>query len=321
MRPAEVSIDSFPDGLPVGLSSFCTNEVVVDYLVEATDGTSHNGSLRFTPGELRQFIPLPAFSGVLRVALTNPQNADFTGTSQLFFQILPSGNATLVAKGAVWKYLDDGVNQFTAWREPGFDDSIWPSGLGPFGYGDGAEGTTLRPTTVSPFPLTYYFRTRFSLADTSNIGSLLFNIRRDDGLVAFLNGFEVFRMNMPATNPINYGTFASTSVADEVSYFPTNGSAAHLVTGTNVLAVELHQQSSTSGDAHFDLEMITQPASTGARVNFTSLGGQLVLYWSDPAFSLEQAPEVIGGWSPAAASSPAPADMTSPRRFYRLKKP
>ncbi len=140
-------------------------------------------------------------------------------------------------------------------------------------------------------------------------------------MVAYLNGFEVFRMNMPATNPINYGTFASTSVADEVSYFPTNGSAAHLVVGTNVLAVELHQQASTSGDAHFDLEMIAQPSSSGARVNFTSLGGQLVLYWSDPAVFAGAGSGSYRLWSPAAATSPAPADTTAPRRFYRLKKP
>ncbi len=100
-RPAEVSIDRFPDGLPVGLSSFCTNEVVVDYS-DRGDGWHVASTARCAsrPASCGNSIPLPAFSGVLRVALSNPQNADFTGTSQLLFQILPVANTPLVAKGA-----------------------------------------------------------------------------------------------------------------------------------------------------------------------------------------------------------------------------
>jgi hypothetical protein len=56
-------------------------------------------------------------------------------------------------------------------------------------------------------------------------------------------------------------------------------------------------------------------------VNITTLTGQPVIYWNDPAYSLEQAPEVTGTWTNAASSSPAPVDVSDPRRFYRLKKP
>ena len=48
----------------------------------------------------------------------------------LFLALLVSGSAAdaattnvLVPAGALWKYLDDGTDQGTAWREPGFDDS------------------------------------------------------------------------------------------------------------------------------------------------------------------------------------------------------
>jgi hypothetical protein len=33
-----------------------------------------------------------------------------------------------VAKGAVWKYLDNNSNQGTAWKETAFVDSAWLSG-------------------------------------------------------------------------------------------------------------------------------------------------------------------------------------------------
>jgi hypothetical protein len=315
------AMSSFPDGLPVGLSTFCTNEVVVDYAIDASDGTSLSDTLRFAPGQVRRFIPLPPFTGLLRVVLSNPQNADLTGVREAFFQNLPPTAPTLVARSSVWKYLDTATNEPAGWKSPGFDDSTWPSGPGTFGYGDGPEGTTLRPTTSPPNPLTYYFRTIFSLADTSTVGSLLFTVRRDDGVVAYLNGFELFRMNMPLTNPITYGTFASISAPDETSYFPTNLSATALRNGLNVLAVELHQQSATSGDAHFDLDLIAQPLPGGALLNITTLTGQPVVYWNDPTYSLEQAPEVTGTWTNAAPTSPTPVDISDPRRFYRLKKP
>jgi hypothetical protein len=174
---------------------------------------------------------------------------------------------------------------------------------------------------VAPNPQTYYFRTTFTVGDTSSIGSLLFNIRRDDGVVAYLNGAEAFRMNMPATNPINYGTFASSSVADEVSYFPTNASPGLLVPGTNVLAVSLHQQSLTSGDAHFDLELIAQPSLAAARINIATLSGQPVIYWTDPAYSAEQSAEITGPWTNAAPKSPVVVETNDPRQFFRLRKP
>ena len=53
-------------------------------------------------------------------------------------------NAQVVlAKGATWKYLDDGSDQGTAWYDAGFDDSGWASGTALLGYGsmygDGVE--------------------------------------------------------------------------------------------------------------------------------------------------------------------------------------
>src|SRR2546430_11514971 len=45
--------------------------------------------------------------------------------------------------GGVWKYLDNGSNQGTTWKNAGFDDSSWPSGTAQFGYGDGDEQTMI----------------------------------------------------------------------------------------------------------------------------------------------------------------------------------
>ena len=51
--------------------------------------------------------------------------------------------ATLVPTGAAWRYLDNGSDQGTAWREPGFNDASWESGNAQLGYGDGDEQTVV----------------------------------------------------------------------------------------------------------------------------------------------------------------------------------
>lgn len=35
---------------------------------------------------------------------------------------------TLVPAGSTWKYLDNGTDEGTAWRQSAFDDSAWASG-------------------------------------------------------------------------------------------------------------------------------------------------------------------------------------------------
>ena len=59
--------------------------------------------------------------------------------------------------------------------------------------------------------LTFYFRTQFMFSGDTNALRLGLNGVIDDGAVFYLNGTEVLRYNMPATN-INYNTLASTNV-------------------------------------------------------------------------------------------------------------
>ncbi|MFT5152217.1 MAG: hypothetical protein ACI841_002208, partial [Planctomycetota bacterium] len=40
---------------------------------------------------------------------------------------------TLIQTGAVWKYLDDGSDQGTAWQAPAFNDNAWSSGAAQLG--------------------------------------------------------------------------------------------------------------------------------------------------------------------------------------------
>ncbi len=164
---------------------------------------------------------------------------------------------SLVSAGSIWKYLDDGSNQGTAWRQSGFNDAAWESGAAELGYGDGNEVTTLSfgPNSNGKYPTTY-FRRSFNATDVADFSRLNIGLRRDDGAVVYLNGVEVVRSGMPA-GPINYLTSANTAAVggDEVTFFPFTVPADALNEGANTIAVEIHQFSGSSSDISFDLRL------------------------------------------------------------------
>jgi hypothetical protein len=167
----------------------------------------------------------------------------------------------LVPAGSVWRYLDNGSDPGTAWHTSGFDDSSWAAGPAQLGYGDGDEATIV---SYGPAPsskhITTYFRHSFAVASPAQYASLKLNLLRDDGAVVYLNGTEVARSNMPA------GTITSTTLApaalgvpDETTTVAFALDPAALVAGANLLAVEIHQQSPTSSDISFELELSAAP--------------------------------------------------------------
>ena len=130
-------------------------------------------------------------------------------------------------------------------------------GAAQFGYGDGDETTVVGfGGTATAKAITTYFRTTFDVADPAAVTALAMRLIRDDGVVVYLNGVEVFRNNLP-TGPIAYNTDATTSVfgAGETTWLSANLNLAALRAGSNVLAVEIHQDRPDSSDISFDMEL------------------------------------------------------------------
>ncbi|MCX6904597.1 MAG: hypothetical protein NTW03_14170, partial [Verrucomicrobia bacterium] len=195
----------------------------------------------------------------------------------------PLGAQTLlIPAGSRWRYLDDGSNQGTAWRGTNFNDAPWLSGPAELGYGDDVDGRPERTvisfgTNSSSKYITYYFRRSFNVANPSAFTNLLLGVMRDDGAVAYLNGTEVFRNNMPS-GTITYTTTALTNVnagPDETTFYQTNFSPSLLRSGSNVMAVEIHQNAKTSSDLSFDLFLagFTATPSTMPRTFYVATNG------------------------------------------------
>jgi hypothetical protein len=126
------------------------------------------------------------------------------------------------------------------------------------------------------------------------VTNLTLGLLRDDGGIVYLNGTEIFRSNM--TNaPVVYSTnwaIAAVGGADESRFFTTNVNPALLVNGTNLLAVEIHQQSATSSDVSFDLRLTALSYEAPA----ITVAGEAPLQLQWPAmpggFRLESSPSL-----------------------------
>ena len=187
-----------------------------------------------------------------------------------------SGGASeevILMRGSVWQYLDNGTDQGTAWREPGFDDNTWSSGTAQLGYGGNGEVTTVSygPDSSNKYATTY-FRNTFNVNDAAEYSNLKLSIIRDDGAIVYLNGTEVARTNITA-NTVTYQTYANSAVggSDETTFFDFNVNPELLINGENTIAVELHQANATSSDLSFNLELTGQidagPVTNGIPIN------------------------------------------------------
>ncbi|HWI56137.1 MAG TPA: hypothetical protein VNZ22_02840, partial [Bacillota bacterium] len=168
---------------------------------------------------------------------------------------------TLIAKGSIWKYLDNGSNQGTAWTARTFNDTNWLSGPAPLGYGDANGQWPATTNAYGPYLnnryVTTYYRRSFSVANPALVTNLVVSVQRDDGVVVYLNGTGIFTNNMPTNSPIGYLTNATGVVggADETTFYSQAVAASLLMPGLNVVAAEIHQANASSSDIIFDLEL------------------------------------------------------------------
>jgi hypothetical protein len=157
---------------------------------------------------------------------------------------------SLVKEGDTWKYTIPSAALPVNWNATNFNDAAWLQGPGGIGYGDNDDSTVTPAGTVS-----VYMRRSFNVVDSTAIKSMILNMDYDDGFVAYLNGVEIARDNMPAGTPA-YNTLAS---GEHEAVMYSGGLApaftitaptfsALLKNGPNVLSIEVHNVSSTSSD-------------------------------------------------------------------------
>jgi hypothetical protein len=188
--------------------------------------------------------------------------------------------ATLFPAGSDWKYFvgtqEASAPDPTAWRQPGFNDSNWPTGTTPIGYGPAGIVTNLGRSQDAGY-LTFYLRKEFHVANPFDFVSLELPVRIDDGYVVWLNGVEVGRYNVP-DGELAYDSTSVTFTSDPVDTLVTIPNASQLLReGPNLLAVHVLNVNWTSSDLFFNASLTgIQDTTAPVVLSLRPTGGAIV---------------------------------------------
>ncbi|MCF8370063.1 MAG: CotH kinase family protein [Bacteroidales bacterium] len=151
-----------------------------------------------------------------------------------------------------WRYFPGTQEPDVLWKELSFNDNSWDQGPGGIGYGDGDDATVIAPV------ISVYIRRIFSVTNSSDLLGGLFYIDYDDAFVAYLNGVEIARGNIGTpgiiptfdTNADNYNHEAQMYQGGQPESFVLSSTAIDslIVSGNNVLAIQVHNFGVTSSD-------------------------------------------------------------------------
>ncbi|MBR5803000.1 MAG: CotH kinase family protein [Bacteroidaceae bacterium] len=215
-------------------------------------------------------VPLNYFDGTLFAPITlkaeAPAGFRFEG-----WKYTKTSQEDLFKMNDTWYYYDQGSLDGKDWRSGVMD--TWKSGDSPLGYYTGDSGNSRGYNTFLDYGgddgnkrRTYYFSKEFMLDYTpsdKDIYTMTYKV--DDGMIVYINGKEATRYLMPE-GEVEYKTFATTHAPGN----PDGGSLElpyHLFKqGKNVIAVEVHNNSSSSSDIFFDAEISVGRILTDANV-------------------------------------------------------
>jgi acid phosphatase type 7 len=177
---------------------------------------------------------------------------------------LPSKGAPqdFVMTGEEWTYWDWGFEPEpdldVEWESPFYDDFGWSFGASPLGFGEPGMATTVQDGIMTAYFRHYFF------VDVLPNAPVMLRVKRDDGVVVYLNGWEVFRNNMPE-GFVEYGTAALADV-EAASYLEAMVDPGFFVPGYNLIAAEVHQRQVVSPDLVFDLQLQQTGGGSGGPV-------------------------------------------------------
>lgn len=148
-----------------------------------------------------------------------------------------------------FKNPDDENNtsyDYVHWSDYDYDDTEWQTYQGAFGTPDGYEQIT---TETNPDIYTIYLRQEFYITDTAKLLSAMIHAFYDDGFTAYINGYEVLRINMvhngmkPSHHVSAFRPHASVIDSGEEPegfIIPQKYFKSLLKNGRNVFAIENH---------------------------------------------------------------------------------
>lgn len=226
-------------------------------------------------------VPTGRFSGSLFAPITlkaeAPAGYRFLGWSR--------GNATaqtIIAKGSTWSYYDQGSQDGKGWQSA--VAAGWSTGQAPLGYytGDSNNGRGYKTFldyggNSSDKRPAYYFCKAFTLNHTPSASdAYTLDYTVDDGMVVYINGQEAARYQMP-DGTVGYNTYATTYANGNPDVGSLQLPAGLFKKGTNVIAVEVHNNNGGSSDIYFDASLSVSSPSIAGDADYVGTDPELVL--------------------------------------------
>jgi hypothetical protein len=196
----------------------------------------------------------------------------------------------VVAANDTWNYFRGTAEPPANWTVREFQNDLWLSGTGGFGYADNDDGTT-----ISPGP-TVYLRINFTFIDTSNISWAILDVDYDDAFVAYLNGHEIARANIGTVGiqpPYTAYSFVDHEAQlyqggiPERFFIHKDTLQKYMFEGTNVLALQVHNANATSSD------MSSNAFLSVGILNAGSTYRQVPAWFRDPEDSKSNLPLIL----------------------------
>lgn len=192
---------------------------------------------------------------------------------------------TLIKAPEQWRYFlgttsPPAVEPSTTWRTLSFDDNSWLQAPGGIGYGDGDDGTSL-DLSGGIQVMSVFLRKKFTIVDKTKIEAGVISVDYDDGFVAYLNGIEIARANMDGKGAFPLYTSNTSGFGDEGLVDPLPFTVSKetlqslLIQGENVLAVQVHNESTSSSD-------LTSNVYLSVGINDASFTYQTTPVWFQP---------------------------------------
>lgn len=173
-----------------------------------------------------------------------------------------------------WKYHEgtsspaDDTNGKNWWQHSDYiEDANWATGTGSIGYGESFINTVV--SGMQGNYGTLFLRKTFTVADASSIASLILRARYDDGIKVWINGTPVYNHlspGSPATPSSNTANASGNRNEGDAHIYTSHSlpTPSYLVTGTNVIAVQLFNRTNGSSDCHFDCQLEEDSTGVGS---------------------------------------------------------
>lgn len=221
----------------------------------------------------------------------------------------------IIPEESDWKYFK-GTREPSAragqWRMVDFDDSAWLQSNMTIGYGESFVNTTLNDMRGSYS--TIYLRKEFNLFDVTNIDSMNLEVIFDDGVNIWINGINVLSENVMGTElPYDTVTSNRTENHDFASY-SVSGLQNILMEGTNVIAVQVVNQSlGSSSDCYINIRLTCQIGHNTSDDATPSSKREPGKYEIESLWESEEITD------PQTTTVTIPASVVRPGRTYRVR--